>query len=183
MLGRQFWMKHFIRTLREISMRGKAAVVCLMGPRSQDLADVLLMVRSLAALDDGNRTSLLVLYENNTKQVPAAAGSTQPPAACAMSCCVIIAQPVPDPAQVTAIETLKLIERAAVAVGRSMRSAKVVLGVDPPSALPRLGSSYTLGKRVASGWGYYHMCSFFFSEVFYLPELADVRQPDSNPRR
>ena len=79
--------------------RNKAFVVSLLGPRAQDMADVLVMVRSLASLDDGNRTQLLVLYENNSRIV-------------------------------TRTETLELIEHAAAAVGRTVRSAQVDLRRD-----------------------------------------------------
>jgi hypothetical protein len=101
-------------------------------------------VRSLAAIDDGNRTSLLVLYENNTKIK-------------------------------TSVDSLRLIEHAATAVGRGVRTALVDLGPDPTTSLPRFSSAASvLGKRVASGWGYYKMCNFFFSDIFWHPALADA---------
>ncbi|KAL1512026.1 hypothetical protein AB1Y20_005301 [Prymnesium parvum] len=47
-----------------------AYILCLVGPRSLDLAEALVMVRSLTALDDGNRTQLLVLHEPSFRGLP-----------------------------------------------------------------------------------------------------------------
>ena len=70
-------------------------------------------------------------------------------------------------------EDLDVVQRAAAAVGRRLKTALVDLGTDPSFPLPRLKGE-ALGKRSASGWSYYHMCNFFFSKVFDHPALADA---------
>ena len=56
-------------TMGALGAPGLAYIVCLMGPRRIDLNEILVMVRSLAALDDENRTSLLVLHESAPRPV------------------------------------------------------------------------------------------------------------------
>ena len=122
--------------------QGRSYIACLLGPRPQDVANALVMIRSLRSFEDNNRTSVLILYEG-------------------------------IPTRHTEMSTLDLLRQAASAAGRELKAVQVTFPPDPTYPLPRFRAGTALGSR--RGWAYFHMCLFFFRDIFFLQELSDAQ--------